>query len=150
MERTVAIECCYQNVGIATSVALSMFKGPEVQKAMGVPLFYGMVEAVLVGVFCVASWRGGWSKAPQNVSFWRMLTTTYEVLEAEKSGESQEIEVSFKAESEETAETEEGYIFTTYFSLENLDKIHPSSRKEPSGGLAEAYPEAGDDEPTII
>lgn len=136
-----AIECCYQNVGIATSVALSMFKGPEVKKAMGVPLFYGMVEAVLVGAFCVAGWKAGWSKAPKDVSFWRMLTTTYEVLEAEKSGESREIEVSFGENTDnESTETEDGYIFTTFFSLENLDKVEPNAPKEPSGQLAEAYP----------
>lgn len=33
---TVAIECCYQNVGIATSVALTMFEGEDLSDAMGV------------------------------------------------------------------------------------------------------------------
>lgn len=33
---TVAIECCYQNVGIATSLALTMFDGEELNEAMGV------------------------------------------------------------------------------------------------------------------
>lgn len=33
---TVAIECCYQNVGIATSVALTMFEGRDLNDAMGV------------------------------------------------------------------------------------------------------------------
>lgn len=32
----VAIECCYQNVGISTSVALTMFEGDELNDAMGV------------------------------------------------------------------------------------------------------------------
>jgi len=34
----VAIETCYQNVGVATAVALSMFEGREQAKAVGVPL----------------------------------------------------------------------------------------------------------------
>jgi predicted Na+-dependent transporter len=33
---TVAIECCYQNVGIGTSLALTMFQGVELTEAMGV------------------------------------------------------------------------------------------------------------------
>ncbi|KAL3943348.1 MAG: hypothetical protein SGBAC_002589 [Bacillariaceae sp.] len=136
---TVAVECCYQNVGIATSVALSMFKGAEVKKAMGVPLFYGIVEAIFVGAFCIGGWKAGWTKAPRDVSFWKMIATTYEVLEAEKGGESQEIEVSFTNDDAST-ETEEGHIFTTFFSLENLDK-KPNSRKEPSGELETVYPD---------
>ena len=34
----IAIECCYQNVGIASSVALSMYTGDEANEAMGVPV----------------------------------------------------------------------------------------------------------------
>ncbi|CAJ1903990.1 unnamed protein product [Cylindrotheca closterium] len=139
---TVAVECCYQNVGIATSVALSMFKGAEVTKAMGVPLFYGIVEAVFVGIFCIVGWKAGWTKAPIDVSFWRMITTTYEVLEAERIGQSEEIEVAF-TDDDASAETQEGHIFTTFFSLENLDK-KPNSRKEPSGELETVYPELRD------
>lgn len=48
---TVSVECCYQNVGIATSVALTMFEDNELSEAMGVPLFYGLVEAVAVGLY---------------------------------------------------------------------------------------------------
>merc|ERR1719491_2202435 len=45
---TVSVECCYQNVGIATSVALTMFDGNDLAEAMGVPLYYGLVEAVVL------------------------------------------------------------------------------------------------------
>jgi predicted Na+-dependent transporter len=54
---TVAIECCYQNVGIATSLALTMFAGEQVNEAMGVPFFYGVVEAVFVGFYCLGAWN---------------------------------------------------------------------------------------------
>jgi len=33
---TIGIECCYQNVGIATSLALTMFEGDALHEAMGV------------------------------------------------------------------------------------------------------------------
>jgi len=60
----VAIETCYQNVGVATAVALSMFHGQEQADAVGVPLFYGLVEAVVLAVFCVYAWKVGWTFAP--------------------------------------------------------------------------------------
>jgi len=61
---SVAIETCYQNVGVATAVALSMFKGKEQSQAVGVPLYYGLVEAVLLAIFCLYAWKAGWTFAP--------------------------------------------------------------------------------------
>lgn len=81
---TVSIECCYQNVGIATSVALTMFEGDELASALSVPFFYGLVEAVLLGIYCVVAWKVGWTKAPKNVSIWTALSTSYEIVVAEK------------------------------------------------------------------
>ncbi|KAL7541231.1 hypothetical protein ACHAXR_011249 [Thalassiosira sp. AJA248-18] len=85
---TLSVECCYQNVGIATSVALTMFKGDALGEAMAVPLYYGIVEAVLLGIYCTFAWKAGWTKAPKNVSFFTMVGTSYEVL----SKDSQAIE----------------------------------------------------------
>eukprot|EP00594_Rhizosolenia_setigera_P001151 CAMPEP_0178946402 /NCGR_PEP_ID=MMETSP0789-20121207/4263_1 /TAXON_ID=3005 /ORGANISM="Rhizosolenia setigera, Strain CCMP 1694" /LENGTH=336 /DNA_ID=CAMNT_0020626385 /DNA_START=1 /DNA_END=1011 /DNA_ORIENTATION=- len=76
---TVTIEACYQNVGIGTSVALTMFKGEELAEALGVPLFYGMVEAVSVAVYCVIAWKLGWTKAPATESILKVISTSYEV-----------------------------------------------------------------------
>eukprot|EP00976_Prorocentrum_cordatum_P092951 1189165-Prorocentrum_minimum.AAC.1 len=54
----VAIETCYQNVGLATSVALSMYDTKEEQSdAVGVPLFYGIVQ--LYGRLAMGSEYGG-------------------------------------------------------------------------------------------
>jgi predicted Na+-dependent transporter len=81
---TTSIECCYQNVGIATSIALAMYNGQEQTEAVGVPFYYGVVEAVLVGMYCMGAWKYGWTKAPADVSFWTMISTSYEVLTAEQ------------------------------------------------------------------
>jgi predicted Na+-dependent transporter len=83
---TLAIEVSYQNIGIATSMAIAMFEGDDRAAAMGVPFFYGVTEAVLAFIYCMAAWKSGWTKAPANVSFWHMLTTSYEVLESEEGG----------------------------------------------------------------
>lgn len=75
----VAVEACYQNTGIATSVAASMFTGDELAQAIGVPLYYGIVEAVTLAFFCLTCWKIGWTKAPANENICTMLTTSYEV-----------------------------------------------------------------------
>jgi len=62
----VAIECCYQNTGLALTIALSAVPASEVGKASGVPIFYGLVEIALIPIFAVAAWRAGWTYAPAN------------------------------------------------------------------------------------
>lgn len=77
---TIAIECCYQNTGIATSVAITMFSDPEERaQAVAVPLFYGIIEAVFIGIYCIWAWKAGWTKAPPDDNFCVMLANTYEV-----------------------------------------------------------------------
>jgi predicted Na+-dependent transporter len=77
----VAVESCYQNTGIATSVAITMFGDNEndLATAIGVPLYYGLVVAVMLAVFCVVCWKLGWTKAPRNENFCKMLYNSYEV-----------------------------------------------------------------------
>jgi hypothetical protein len=44
-------------VQVATAVALSMFKGNDQSNAVGVPLYYGFVEAVVLAIFCLYAWK---------------------------------------------------------------------------------------------
>ncbi|KAL3772176.1 hypothetical protein ACHAW5_003247 [Stephanodiscus triporus] len=77
---SVGVEGAYQNVGIATSAVVAMFDDPiDRGQALCVPLFYGAVEAVLIGIYCIICWKIGWTKAPTDVNFCTMITTTYEV-----------------------------------------------------------------------
>ena len=75
----VAVEACYQNTGIATSVALALYTGDELATAIGVPLFYGIVEAGLLGLFCIICWKRGWTKAPPDDNICKVICTSYEV-----------------------------------------------------------------------
>ena len=76
----VSIESCYQNTGIATTVALTMFKSEsDLATAIGVPLYYGIVEAILIFTFCIVCWKCGWTKAPACESIWKVIATSYEV-----------------------------------------------------------------------
>ena len=114
---TLSVECCYQNVGIATSVALTMFKGDELSQAMAVPLFYGLVEELIPGVYCTAAWKANWTKAPRNVSFWTMIATSYEVLLGEHS-ELKAVEVSLPKHEQETKEKVRGDTVYVKYSPE--------------------------------
>ena len=73
-----AVECAYQNVGIATTVVLNMFEGREQAQALGVPVFYGAVEIVLIGGSCVLAWKAGWTYAPTRDPLHRVLFTSYQ------------------------------------------------------------------------
>ena len=79
-QMAISIECCYQNVGIATSVAVNMFEDPvERAQALSVPLFYGIVEAILICIYCIWSWKMGWTKAPKDEKLCVVVTRTYEI-----------------------------------------------------------------------
>ena len=137
---TVALECCYQNVGIATSLALTMFKGAELNNAMGVPFFYGLCEMVFVGIYCVGCWKAGWTKAPKDAPIWTVLFTTYEVLEAEMK-EMTEIEVSVSESSDGSSspEKEDNGVLMHYFSMMESN-ARTSSPKIPSGRVPTRSP----------
>lgn len=96
---SVAVECCYQNVGIATSVAIAMFEGVDLGEAIDVPLYYGIVEAVVLGLYCIVAWKYGWTKAPSNEWFWVVLSNSYEVDEMEHRQPQSSIEVVLGAPS---------------------------------------------------
>ena len=56
-----------------------MFDNPiDRGQALCVPLFFGVMEAVLIGIYCVICWKLGWTKAPKDVSFCTMISTMYE------------------------------------------------------------------------
>jgi hypothetical protein len=134
--RTVAIECCYQNLGIATSLALTMFEGAELNDAMGIPFLYGICEMVFVGIFCVIGWKAGWTKAPADAPICTVLFTTYEVLEAEMK-ELTEVEVSISESSsdgspEKIPDHWDNGVLTHYYCCAE-SPARASSPKIPSG-----------------
>jgi predicted Na+-dependent transporter len=90
----VSVEACYQNTGIATSVALTMFQTEEdLATAIGVPLYYGIVEAVMLACFCLICWKLGWTKAPANDNLCKVISNSYEVEETREAEQEVSIEV---------------------------------------------------------
>lgn len=100
-----------------------MFEGDELNDAMGVPFFYGVVEGLFIGIYCIGAWKMGWTKAPRDENFWTVLVTSYEVLASEKR-ELNAIEVSISdlGESGELPgdeHSEDGQVLTTYYKFAN-------------------------------
>mmetsp|Transcript_18397 Transcript_18397/g.26854 ORF Transcript_18397/g.26854 Transcript_18397/m.26854 type:complete len:399 (-) Transcript_18397:169-1365(-) len=129
---TVSIECCYQNVGIATSVALTMFQGAELSEAMGVPLYYGFIEAVILGIYCLVAWKCNWTKAPANAPFCHILAMSYEVLKAEKAQELVSVEVQLAPDDTSLESTSiTGDTIFAYFQMDEV--VNDLEPKELSG-----------------
>ncbi|KAL3777127.1 hypothetical protein ACHAWO_004093 [Cyclotella atomus] len=103
---TTAVECCYQNTGIATSAAFSLFSAdPEqLSMAMLVPVIYGFVEAGAIGLYLIIFWKLGWSKAPKDENFCIVVAKSYEINAAhdeDKENEAAE-EMNLNAEDQES------------------------------------------------
>jgi hypothetical protein len=100
----ISIECCYQNTGIATSVAITMFSDREERaQAVSVPLFYGIIEAVVIGIYCVWAWKVGWTKAPADENICVVISKTYEVDDDEEDDEDGEGDGEVKPEEDKTS-----------------------------------------------
>jgi hypothetical protein len=108
---TLSVECCYQNVGIAASAVLAMFDDPEkVASAMAVPLLYGLMEAVVLGGYCLVAWKLGWTKAPSDEKICIVLAKTYEVEDDDEAAALQdyhenEVEIDDGSKTESLART---------------------------------------------
>lgn len=74
----VTVETSYQNTGIALTMALATFPKKDQSAAAGVPLFYGLVEVVILPLFLMAAWRLNQTYAPKTERFLRVVTCSYQ------------------------------------------------------------------------
>jgi predicted Na+-dependent transporter len=74
----VAIECCYQNTGLALTIALSSMPPEDIGEASGVPLVYGVVEVVVIPLFALCAWKLGWTYAPASESLCNAIVGNYQ------------------------------------------------------------------------
>lgn len=127
---SVGVECCYQNVGIATSAAVAMFDDPiDKGQALCVPLFYGLMEAIVLGIYCIIGWKCGWTKAPREETFCTMIVTTYEV------DEDEEIEIEDLVGGqmdEETQQEQSPSVTDSVRSPDTWSSDRPHSQHEPT------------------
>jgi sodium/bile acid cotransporter 2 len=102
----VAIEVCYQNTAIPLAVILNSFSddpkycGGEsteetcdaVGLALGVPTYYQTVQILSLAVCCLCCWKGGWTLAPKDESFFNVIGRNYQVPEKEDDDENEQEE----------------------------------------------------------
>mmetsp|Transcript_79780 Transcript_79780/g.200760 ORF Transcript_79780/g.200760 Transcript_79780/m.200760 type:complete len:412 (-) Transcript_79780:2-1237(-) len=71
----ITIEVCYQNVGIASAVALAAFCDHPAHRsdAAAVPIIYGSIQAIALGGFCLIAWKAGWTYAPAKGGLFEIL-----------------------------------------------------------------------------
>ena len=79
--------------GIATSAALGLFGGDDLQEALRVPVVYGFVEIFSIGIYLFIFWKLGWSKAPKNERCCTVITKSYELHEDDEAAEEESEEV---------------------------------------------------------
>ena len=74
----IVIECLYQNTGIATSIAFSVFQGNDASRAAGTPLYYGVCQTIIIPGYVLLAWKLGWTLAPPSDPFLKVLTSSYQ------------------------------------------------------------------------
>ena len=141
---TLSIECCYQNVGIAASAVLSMFDDKEkIAQAMAVPLLYGLVEAVVLGLYCLIVWKLGWTKAPKQEKICVVLAKTYEIDDddeevALQDADHNKVEGDDSSKAVSTAQT-----MTSTIASSNTGDSDKRSRLDTSSTIGESSLQSG-------
>lgn len=74
----VGVECQFQNVGIAVSIALSMFDEDTAGRATITPLYYGLVQVVLLPIELLILWKAGFTHAPASAKLWRVIMLSWQ------------------------------------------------------------------------
>ena len=47
-------------------------------RAVGVPLYYGFIEAVLIGIFLLIAWKAGLTHAPPDARFCEVVCQSWQ------------------------------------------------------------------------
>lgn len=108
-----------------------MFKDEELSEAVGVPLFYGVAEAIVLGIYCITVWKLGWTKAPPDESFCVVISKSYEV-EITQIHDLNAIEVVIGS-------PKEGFPDDLLFELDHSTASINDSERE-SGSIYLSYP----------
>jgi len=77
---SVCVEVCYQNTGLALSIALASFDGHERGDASAVPLFYAVCQVICLPTFLLIAWQAGWTYAPSSIHIHRAVIGNFQPL----------------------------------------------------------------------
>merc|ERR1719229_1156073 len=77
---TIIVEVSYQNIGIASAVAIAAFCDNPRQRAdsAAVPIIYGLIQATALAGICLCAWRLGWTYAPVDAGLCKIVKGDYQ------------------------------------------------------------------------
>lgn len=85
----VTVETCYQNIGLALTIALASFEGADRARSAGVPLYYGFVQVVCLPVFLLFAWKAGLTHAPSSDRLYAVIIGDYQPQSPTSNGQIQ-------------------------------------------------------------
>jgi len=74
----VTVETVYQNTGLALSIVLATFDEEHRSTAAGVPIYYSVVQVVVLPLFMLVSWKLGFTYAPSSDRLHKVLLRNYQ------------------------------------------------------------------------
>jgi hypothetical protein len=95
------------------------------------------MEGLLVSIYCIGAWKAGWTKAPKNAPFWKVLFMSYEVLDPEAKFVDELVEVSASEGGNDPevimeSTTPNGNVVTSYLSMGPAKTAASADTQDPS------------------
>mmetsp|Transcript_46433 Transcript_46433/g.108099 ORF Transcript_46433/g.108099 Transcript_46433/m.108099 type:complete len:459 (-) Transcript_46433:101-1477(-) len=141
---SVCVEVCYQNTGLALSIALASFDGHERGDAAAVPLFYAVCQVILLPTFLIVAWKCGWTYAPSTVYPHQVVIGNFQPVSSEvKARSDRHSETSLDSSSTGKVPSDRRMMDGGYESQESAPNVVPSPFKggaEPTRFGAETSP----------
>lgn len=75
---TVSVECVYQNTSIAMTSCLALFEGEAQSRGLAVAFWYTGMQGAIILVYCVIVWKMGWTLAPSDENFIKVLLQNFQ------------------------------------------------------------------------
>lgn len=128
----ITIEVCYQNTGIALTVALSTFGPTEAAIAAGVPLFYSAVQVVLISTFAFVCWRLGLTHCSPSTPMLKCVTLSHQPEhQSPRIAPSEGASPGLQTELDAVAESTLAIVAIRSDASDDEDKV-PDRRRRPS------------------
>eukprot|EP01060_Flectonema_neradi_P007936 TRINITY_DN1564_c1_g1_i1.p1 TRINITY_DN1564_c1_g1~~TRINITY_DN1564_c1_g1_i1.p1 ORF type:complete len:390 (+),score=62.35 TRINITY_DN1564_c1_g1_i1:52-1170(+) len=74
----VATSCAYQNTGISMSIIFATFSSDDQGAALGVPMYYGIVQPIVAAVFNLIMWKLDFTYCSSKTTLLEMLKGNYQ------------------------------------------------------------------------
>jgi len=95
----VVVECLFQNIGVASALAISAYREPEAGRAAAMPVIYGFMQSMIVLPVLLVSWKAGWTHAPPSAPLLRVLLESWQPTYLDMQQEQQQQQTDSKPQT---------------------------------------------------